>query len=163
MAEPTTSALFSMPRITDGRSTVDTLSGLVLGSLLGALSGYLWAIFNPIQLAPFIHLRIFSFLIPVIGIVFGRGTGFLAGYVASIVWGLTSGLFVPLHTPLVDGFMVGLTGWIPAAVLVGAKTQRQIWEEIRGRRFWGFYAKSAVVCLASGLLMALVVALSLQI
>ena len=150
-------------RLTDGTGTVDTLTGLVLGSLLGAFTGYLWAIFNPIQLAPFIHLRIFAFLIPVFGLVLGRGTGFVSGYVASIVWALTSGLFVPLHTPLADGILVGLTGWLPAALLAGDKSRRELLAEISGSRFWAFYLKSAVVLLVTGLIMALGVAISLQL
>ena len=95
-------ATFTMPRtlrLSDGAGLVDALTGLVLGAVLGTLTGYLWAIFNPIQLAPYIHLRIFAFLIPVFGLVFGRASGFVAGYVASVVWGLVGGSFVPLHTP----------------------------------------------------------------
>ena len=54
-------ATFMMPRtlrLSDGAGLVDALTGLVLGAVLGTLTGYLWAIFNPIQLAPFIHLRV---------------------------------------------------------------------------------------------------------
>lgn len=164
MAQYTSTATVSRTlRPTDGTGLVDTLTGLVLGSLLGAFTGYLWAIFNPIQLAPFIHLRIFAFLIPVFGLVLGRGTGFISGYVASIVWALTSGLFVPLHTPLADGILVGLTGWLPAMLLAGDKSRRELLASMSGSRFWGFYLKSAVVLLGTGLIMALGVAASLQL
>ncbi len=159
-------ATFMMPRtlrLSDGAGLVDALTGLVLGAVLGTLTGYLWAIFNPIQLAPYIHLRIFAFLIPVFGLVFGRASGFVAGYVASVVWGLVAGSFVLLHTPLADRIAVGLTGWAPAAVLAGSKSRRQLLAEMSGARFWEFYARSMLVCLLTGLVMALIVALSLRV
>src|SRR5437016_593117 len=96
-----------------GRKELDGITGVVAGIILGALTGILWALFNPIMIVPpFIHLRVFSFFIPVIGLLLGRSTGFISGYVATLVWAALAGAFVPLHTPFADGIFVGLTGFI---------------------------------------------------
>ena len=62
----------------------------------------------------------FRILRPVIGILFGPTSGFISGYLGSAVWGLLAGTFIPAHTLLVDGLMVGLTGLVPA-LFVGNK------------------------------------------
>ena len=88
---------------------------LVFAVIWGVITGVLWAYANPIQLVPgVIQWRIFAFLPPVIGILFGPISGFVAGYLGSVVWGLLAGTFIPAHTLIVDGIMVGATGLIPA-------------------------------------------------
>lgn len=148
-------------RLTDGKDEVDGLFGIVAGAILGALTGVLWATFNPIQLAPGIHLRLFAFFIPVFGILFGRATGFVSGYVATMVWAQLSGLFVPFHSPIVDGIFVGLTGWIPAFLIRGTKTNQELQADIQSRgRAW--YIETALVCLYAGLFMSVFVGVSLE-
>ncbi len=150
-------------RLTGGTSEHDRNMGLVVGAIGGALSGLLWYAFNPISIVPpFIHLRLFAFLIPVIGLLFGRGAGFIAGYVATLVWAPLAGAFVPLHSPIADGIMVGLTGWIPAVLLRGKRTNSELLAYI-AEDPWRWYRRCAVVCLFTGLFMAFVVAVSLSL
>ena len=150
-------------RLTDSHREQDAVVGLLIGAVLGALTGLLWATWNPIKIVPpYIHLRVFAFFIPVIGILFGRGAGFVAGYVATMVWAPLAGAFVPLHTPLADGIFVGLTGWIPAWLLRGDKSLYQLLGEIQSSwRAW--YVKCAVINLFAGLFMAFFVSLSLEV
>ncbi len=148
-------------RLTDGDDPLDVLFGLVAGSVFGALSGVLWARVSFVQIAPGIHLRLFAFLPPVIGVLFGPGTGFVSGYVATIVWAQLSGLFIPLHTPVVDGIFVGLTGWLPAILLRGNRTNAELLSDVNDhpKRWIG---KSLWVCAFTGIFMATFVALSLK-
>lgn len=148
-------------RLTDANSELDWIFGLAAGSVLGALTGVLWFAFNPIQLAPGIHLRLFAFLPPVFGILLGRGTGFVVGYVATIVWAQLSGLYIPLHTPIVDGIFVGLTGWLPAFLLRGNLTFSEMLARIEQNK-WAWYIKAGLVCLFAGLFMSTFVAISLE-
>lgn len=148
-------------RLTDGKDGTDTTFGLLSGAVLGALTGILWAEFNPIQLAPGIHLRLFAFLPCVFGILMGRGVGFITGYVATLMWGVLSGLFVPFHTPFADALFVGLTGWIPAWLLRGKLSLKELKAKIEANpRRW--YIMSGLVCLFAGLFMSVFVAISLQ-
>lgn len=88
---------------------------IVFSVIWGVITGVLWAYANPIQLVPgVIQWRIFAFLPPVIGILFGPISGFISGYLGSVVWGLLAGTFIPAHTLIVDGVMVGATGLLPA-------------------------------------------------
>lgn len=88
---------------------------IVFAVIWGVITGVLWAYANPIQLVPgVIQWRIFAFLPPVIGILFGPISGFISGYLGSVVWGLLAGTFIPAHTLIVDGIMVGATGLVPA-------------------------------------------------
>lgn len=94
---------------------------IVFSVIWGVITGVLWAYANPIQLVPgIIQWRIFAFLPPVIGILFGSISGFILGYLGSVVRGLLAGTFIPAHTLLVDGIMVGLTGLV-LALFVGNK------------------------------------------
>jgi len=148
-------------RLTDSQNELDVIFGLVAGGVLGALTGILWFAFNPIQLAPGIHLRLFAFLPPLFGIFLNRGTGFIVGYVATIVWAQLSGLYIPLHTPIVDGIFVGLTGWLPAFLLRGNLTFSEMLQQIEQNK-WVWYLKSGLVCLFAGLFMSTFVAISLE-
>ncbi|WP_228021824.1 hypothetical protein [Vasconcelosia minhoensis] len=62
---------------------------IVFAVTWGVITGVLWAYANPIQLVPgVIQWRSFAFLPPVIGILFGPISGFISGYLGSVVWGL---------------------------------------------------------------------------
>lgn len=150
-------------RSTDSRGGTDTTMGLLVGAVLGALTGLLWFTWNPIKIVPpYIHLRIFSFFTALVGILFGRGAGFLCGWVGTMVWAPLAGAFVPLHSPVFDGIFVGLTGWIPAALIRGNRTNTELLEEIKKDwRLW--YLKTAGACLFAGLFMAFFVAVSLEL
>ncbi|MBD3885394.1 aminotriazole resistance protein [Phormidium tenue FACHB-886] len=100
---------------------------IVFAVIWGVITGVLWAYANPIQLVPgVIQWRIFAFLPPVIGILFGPISGFISGYLGSVVWGLLAGTFIPAHTLLVDGIMVGVTGLVPALTTGRKFTLEQI-------------------------------------
>lgn len=150
-------------RATDARSSTDTTMGLLVGAVLGTLTGLLWWAYNPIKIVPpYIHLRLFSFFTALVGILFGRGAGFICGWVATMVWAPLAGAFVPLHSPIFDGVFVGLTGWIPAALIRGNKTNAEVLDEIRqNTRRW--YAKTAGACLFGSLFMSFFVAVSLEL
>lgn len=144
-------------------SRVDTGLGLLIGAILGGLTGLLWASYNPIKIVPpYIHLRLFSFLTALVGIVVGRGTGFVTGYVATQVWALLAGAFVAPHQLLFDGIFVGLTGWIPAVIVRGDKTFAEMFREVQNnKRLW--FLKAAIAGGISGLFMSFFVASSLEL
>lgn len=117
----------------------------------GVATGVLWAYVNPIPLVPgVIHWRIFAFLPPLAGVLFGPRTGFVTGYVGSVVWALLAGTFIPAHTLIVDGIMVGLTGWVPGKLVdprsVGQPLPR------------GMVVRIGGICLVVGLAMVIAVA-----
>lgn len=143
---------------------LDVLLGLVAGGVLSGLTGYLWAVWNPVPiLPPFIHLRIFSFLIGLWGILIGRATGFITGYVGGIVWGFASGYFLLPHTPVSDGFWVGLmTGWFISVMLRQGRTREELLRYIESNR-WSYYLRSGWVGLVGGLVMSFGVAISLKV
>lgn len=133
---------------TDG----NTLFPIVLSIVAAAATGVLWAYANPIQLVPgVIQWRIFAFLPSVIGILLGWRSGFICGYLGTIVWSLLAGTFIPAHSLLVDGIMVGLTGLVPGLLFDPAKTAFDRSTLI----------KIAVVCLVVGLVMVAAVSASL--
>ncbi len=133
---------------TDG----NTLFPIVLSIVAAAATGVLWAYANPIQLVPgVIQWRIFAFLPSVIGILLGWRSGFICGYLGTIVWSLLAGTFIPAHSLLVDGIMVGLTGLVPGLLFDPAKT---VFDR-------NALIKIAVVCLIVGLVMVAAVSASL--
>lgn len=86
--------------------------------IFGVLCGVLWAYGSPIPLIPgSVQLRLFAFLAPAIGILFGPISGFFAGYLGTVVWALISGNFIPAHTLLADGIFVGLSAVLPAIMV----------------------------------------------
>ncbi len=150
-------------RLTDAETGTDLTMGLLMGAISGALTGLLWWSWNPIKVVPpYIHLRIFSFFVPLVGIIFGRGTGFICGWIATMVWAPLSGAFTPLHTPIFDGIFVGLTGWLPAVMIRGDKTKHELLDKIQTAPV-NWYLKIGAVCLFAGLFMAFFVAASLEI
>lgn len=96
---------------------------IVLAVVCGVATGVLWAYANPIQLVPgVIQWRIFAFLPPLIGLLLGPKSGFICGYIGTIVWSLLAGTFIPAHSLIVDGIMVGLTGAVPPLLINLRKT-----------------------------------------
>ena len=121
-----------------------SLFPLVLSIVAAAATGVLWAYANPIQLVPgVIQWRIFAFLPPLIGILLGWKSGFICGYLGTIVWSLLAGTFIPAHSLIVDGIMVGLTGLVPGLLFNPATTTFDKSALVR----------IALVCLVVGLVM----------
>jgi len=129
-----------------------SLFPLVLSIVAAAATGVLWAYANPIQLVPgVIQWRIFAFLPPLVGILLGWKSGFICGYLGTIVWSLLAGTFIPAHSLLIDGIMVGLTGLVPGVMFNPAKTSFDK----------GTLVRIALVCLVVGLVMVAAVSASL--
>lgn len=132
--------------------TGSTLFPLVLSVVAAVATGVLWAYANPIQLVPgVIQWRIFAFLPPLVGILLGWKSGFICGYLGTIVWSLLAGTFIPAHSLIIDGIMVGLTGLVPGLLFDPARTRFDRATLLR----------IAAVCLVVGLLMVVVVSASL--
>lgn len=150
--------------LVESTSKQDIILGIAASAVLSGLTGYLWAVWNPVPvLPPFIHLRIFAFLIGVWGILIGRGAGFLTGYFGGIVWALVAGYFVITHTPVSDGFFVGLmTGWFISVVVRRGMSRAQLIEYIDQHRV-SYYIRCAGAGLIGGLVMSFFVALSLKV
>ncbi|WP_240000411.1 aminotriazole resistance protein [Rhizobium halophilum] len=130
----------------------NTLFPIVLSIVAAAATGVLWAYANPIQLVPgVIQWRIFAFLPPLVGILLGWRSGFICGYIGTIVWSLLAGTFIPAHSLIIDGIMVGLTGLIPGLLFNPLKVEMNRITLL----------KIAAVCLIVGLIMVLAVSASL--
>ncbi len=130
----------------------NTLYPIVLSLVAGVATGVLWAYANPIQLVPgVIQWRLFAFLPPLIGILLGPKSGFICGYLGSLVWSLLAGTFIPAHTLIVDGIMVGLTGFVPGMMFDPARKPVDKAQLL----------KIAAVCLVVGLVMVAAVSASL--
>ncbi|MEH2486398.1 aminotriazole resistance protein [Bradyrhizobium sp. AZCC 2230] len=141
-----------MKTTTMSLSEGNTLFPIVLSVVAAAATGVLWAYANPIQLVPgVIQWRIFAFLPPLVGILLGWRSGFICGYIGTIVWALLAGTFIPAHSLIVDGIMVGLTGLVPGLLFDPSKSSLT-----RSALF-----KIAAVCLGIGLVMVVAVSASL--
>jgi hypothetical protein len=127
---------------------------IVLAVVCGVATGVLWAYANPIQLVPgVIQWRIFAFLPPLIGLLLGPKSGFVCGYIGTIVWSLLAGTFIPAHSLIVDGIMVGLTGAVPPMLVNLRKTGFDLSMPV--------LLKIAVVCAVVGIIMVAAVSASL--
>jgi hypothetical protein len=127
---------------------------IVLAVVCGVATGVLWAYANPIQLVPgVIQWRIFAFLPPLIGLLLGPKSGFVCGYIGTIVWSLLAGTFIPAHSLLVDGIMVGLTGAVPPLLVNLRKTNFDLSMPV--------LIKIAVICAIVGIIMVAAVSASL--
>jgi hypothetical protein len=127
---------------------------IVLAVVCGVATGVLWAYANPIQLVPgVIQWRIFAFLPPLIGLLLGPKSGFICGYIGTIVWSLLAGTFIPAHSLLVDGIMVGMTGAVPPLLINLRKTNFDLSMPV--------LVKIAVVCAVVGIVMVAAVSASL--
>jgi hypothetical protein len=141
-----------MQTTTMSQSEANTLFPIILSVVAAAATGVLWAYANPIQLVPgVIQWRIFAFLPPLVGILLGWRSGFICGYIGTIVWALLAGTFIPVHSLIVDGIMVGLTGLVPGLLFDPSKSTFG-----RAALF-----KIAAVCLGIGLVMVVAVSASL--
>ncbi|MBD8556045.1 aminotriazole resistance protein [Rhizobium sp. CFBP 8762] len=130
----------------------NTFFPIVLSIVAAAATGVLWAYANPIQLVPgVIQWRIFAFLPPLIGILLGWRSGFICGYLGTIVWSLLAGTFIPAHSLLIDGIMVGLTGLVSGLLFDPAKV-------VFNR---ATLLKITATCLVAGIVMVLAVSASL--
>jgi energy-coupling factor transport system substrate-specific component len=129
---------------------------IVLSVIAGVATGVLWAYANPIQLVPgVIQWRIFAFLPPLIGLLLGPKSGFICGYIGTLVWSLLAGTFIPAHSLLVDGVMVGLTGAVPPLFVNLPRSNFDLSAKV--------LARIAVVCLLIGLIMVAAVSASLAV
>lgn len=127
---------------------------IVLAVVCGVATGVLWAYANPIQLVPgVIQWRIFAFLPPLIGLLLGPKSGFVCGYIGTIVWSLLAGTFIPAHSLIVDGIMVGLTGAVPPLLINLRKTNFDLSMPV--------LLKIAVICAVVGIVMVAAVSASL--
>lgn len=136
----------------DKQSTV--FFPIVLAVISGVATGVLWAYANPIQLVPgVIQWRIFAFLPPLIGLLLGPKSGFVCGYIGTIVWSLLAGTFIPLHSLVIDGIMVGLTGAVPPLLVNLRKTNFYLSMPV--------LLKIALICAVVGIVMVAVVSGSL--
>ncbi|MNC14010.1 hypothetical protein D3C75_617750 [compost metagenome] len=141
----------------EARTSSTGVMSVVYWVIFGVLTGVLWGYVNPIALVPgVIHLRIFAFMPAVVGIIFGPKTGFFSGYIGTIVWALLAGTFLPTHTLLADGIMVGFTGWLPAMMVGRGRTLQQL------GRDKSVIIKSALWSLVAGVIMILVACASLD-
>jgi hypothetical protein len=100
-----------------------------------------------------IQWRIFAFLPPLIGLLLGPKSGFICGYIGTIVWSLLAGTFIPAHSLLVDGIMVGMTGAVPPLLINLRKTNFDLSMPV--------LVKIAVVCAVVGIVMVAAVSASL--
>lgn len=140
------------------KTSSTTFINLVLWVVFGVVTGVLWAYVNPIALVPgVIHLRIFSFLPAVVGILFGPKTGFFTGYIGTVVWSLLAGTFIPAHSLLADGIMVGFTGWFPAVMVARGRNLAEIASD--NRVIW----QSALWSLVGGVIMIVITCASLAV
>lgn len=127
---------------------------IVLSVICGVATGVLWAYANPIQLVPgVIQWRIFAFLPPLVGLLLGPRSGFICGYIATIVWSLLAGTFIPLHSLAIDGIMVGATGAVPPLLVNLRKTNFDLSMPV--------LVKVAVICAVIGIIMVAAVSASL--
>jgi len=136
----------------DKQSTA--LFPIVLAVICGVATGVLWAYANPIQLVPgVIQWRIFAFLPPLVGLLLGPRSGFICGYVGTVVWSLLAGTFIPLHSLVIDGIMVGATGAIPPLLVNLRKTNFDLSMPV--------LVKVALICAVVGIVMVAAVSASL--
>lgn len=141
-----------MSNTTMSQGEGNTLFPIVLSIVAAAATGVLWAYANPIQLVPgVIQWRIFAFLPPLVGILLGWRSGFICGYLGTIIWSLLAGTFIPAHSLIVDGIMVGLTGLVPGLMF---NPQTTVFNRAA-------LIKIAAVCLIVGLVMVVAVSASL--
>lgn len=136
-----------------------TFVNIIFFVIFGVLVGVLWAYASPIPLIPgAVHFRTFAFIVPAIGYLFGPVTGFFSGYIGTLVWSLLAGDFIAPHTLLTDGITVGLSGALPALVMLhGGKTLDSLIEKKKS-----FIGKSLFWSLLFGCAMILTTSLSLS-
>ncbi|RJR24949.1 hypothetical protein C4578_01985 [Candidatus Microgenomates bacterium] len=150
--------------LVESADPADVRKGLLIGAVMAGLTAFSWMFLSPVPIIPgAVHLRTFAFVPGLVALVFGRATGFLAGYLGSIAWALLAGYWILPHTPVVDGILVGaLTGSAIAVILRGGKSRQELLSHIQeNRRRW--VVKCALVNLVAGVTMAFFVGASLNV
>ncbi|MEM3676843.1 MAG: ECF transporter S component [Candidatus Bathyarchaeia archaeon] len=121
-------------------------------AVASAVTGIGFLLTAPIPLIPgAIHWRVLAFLPCVFGILLGPYTGFVSGAVGNTLWAVLGGYF-NLATPIFDLIGVGLTGYIPGALVKPEECKTG-----RGA------AKAAVISGIAGLIMVPIVAVGFQL
>ena len=102
----------------ENRKIVIKIQNIVVFIVSGTLTGFLWAFLCPIPLVPgAIHFRTFSFLITAIGYIIGPISGFMSGYIGTLIWSILSNSIITIHTPFIDALLVGLLAALPVYIL----------------------------------------------
>jgi len=114
---------------TEAAKNTQVMKSIIYGILFGVITGVLWAYLNPITLVPgLVQLRLFAFIPPVIGVIFGPVAGLASGYIGSIVWAILAGTFSPVDSLIGSSIAVALTGFLPAFMTCRKMTISQISE-----------------------------------
>jgi energy-coupling factor transport system substrate-specific component len=124
---------------------------VALAAVTSAITGVGFLLTAPIPLIPgAIHWRVLAFLPCVFGILFGPKTGFISGAIGNTLWALLGGYF-NIATPIFDLIGVGLTGFIPGALVHP--------EELEKRKG---LLKAAIVSTVAGFIMVPIVAVGFE-
>ncbi len=113
--------------VENSKKSTKSLKVIIYGVLFGVITGVLWTYLNPIYIVPgLIQLRLFAFIPPVVGVIFGPVAGFCSGYIGSIVWAILSGCFSPVDSLIGSSIFVALTGFVPAFLFCRKSTLAEI-------------------------------------
>lgn len=124
---------------------------VALAAVTSAITGVGFLLTAPIPLIPgAIHWRVLAFLPCVFGILFGPKIGFVSGAIGNTLWALLGGYF-NIATPIFDLIGVGLTGFIPGALVHP--------EELEKRKG---LLKAAIVSTVAGFIMVPIVAVGFE-
>jgi len=124
---------------------------IALAAVASAITGVGFLLTAPIPLIPgAIHWRVLAFLPCVFGILFGPKIGFVSGAIGNTIWALLGGYF-NIATPIFDFVGVGLTGFIPGALVHP--------DELRKMKG---LLKAAFVSIVAGFIMVPIVAVGFQ-
>lgn len=131
---------------------VPLIKVISLAAITSAITSVGFLLTAPIPLIPgAIHWRVLAFLPCVFGILFGPKIGFVSGAIGNTLWALLGGYF-NIATPIFDLIGVGLTGFIPGALVHPNELHRK-----RG------LLKAAFISTIAGFIMVPVVAIGFQL
>jgi energy-coupling factor transport system substrate-specific component len=124
---------------------------VALAAVTSAITGVGFLLTAPIPLIPgAIHWRVLAFLPCVFGILFGPKIGFISGAIGNTLWALLGGYF-NIATPIFDLLGVGLTGFIPGALVHPEELEKK-----KG------LLKAAIVSTVAGVIMVPIVAIGFE-
>ena len=124
---------------------------VALAAVTSAITGVGFLLTAPIPLIPgAIHWRVLAFLPCVFGILFGPKIGFISGAIGNTLWALLGGYF-NIATPIFDLLGVGLTGFIPGALVHPEELEKK-----KG------LLKAAIVSTVAGFIMVPIVAIGFE-
>jgi len=124
---------------------------IALAAVTSAITGVGFLLTAPIPLIPgAIHWRVLAFLPCVFGILFGPKIGFISGAIGNTLWALLGGYF-NIATPIFDLLGVGLTGFIPGALVHPEELEKK-----KG------LLKAAIVSTVAGFIMVPIVAIGFE-